>query len=78
MQEALDSAALMLSKEANGLSATDLQTKGGTYFKALYTDPAAQNVSVKRHLHCQHLSRFNLDHERYPRDAHRLPVHGWL
>lgn len=47
MQEALDSAALMLSKEANGLSATDLQTKGETYFKALYTDPTAQNVSVK-------------------------------
>lgn len=46
MQEALDSAALMLSKEVNGLSQTDMQTKGEAYFKALYTDPYAQDVKV--------------------------------
>lgn len=46
MQEALDSAALMLSKEVNGLSQTDIQTKGEAYFKALYTDPYVQDVKV--------------------------------
>ncbi len=46
MQEALDSAALMLSKDANGLTESELQTKGLAYFQALYTDKSAQNIQV--------------------------------
>lgn len=46
MQEALDSATLMLSKDVKGLSASAIQAKGEAYFKALYTDPYAQDVAV--------------------------------
>src|SRR5882757_10653183 len=43
MQAALDSTALMLSKDlSQGLiSASDVDAKAGAYFKALYTDPEA-------------------------------------
>jgi Flp pilus assembly protein TadG len=43
MQAALDSTALMLSRDlSQGLiSASDVDAKAGTYFKALYTDPEA-------------------------------------
>jgi Putative Flp pilus-assembly TadE/G-like/von Willebrand factor type A domain len=46
MQEALDSATLMLSKDVKGLSQSAIQAKGEAYFKALYNDPYAQDVSV--------------------------------
>jgi Flp pilus assembly protein TadG len=45
-QAALDSTALMLSKNAANLSAADLQTQATNYFKALFTNAQAQNVSV--------------------------------
>lgn len=41
MQAAADSTALMLSKEAGKLSASEIQTKGNDYFKALFNKPEA-------------------------------------
>ena len=46
MQAALDSTALMLSRDAATLSNADLQTKASSYFTALFTRPEAQNVTV--------------------------------
>lgn len=46
MQSALDATGLMLSKEAQGLSAADLSTKASAYFNALFADPNAQNVQL--------------------------------
>ena len=48
MQGALDSTALMLSRDlAQGtISASDIATKASAYFKALYTSTDANNVSV--------------------------------
>ena len=46
MQAALDSTALMLSKDAATLSSSDLQTKAGNYFKALFTRPEATNIII--------------------------------
>ena len=45
-QAALDSTALMLSKNAANLSATDLQTQATKYFNALFTNTQAQNVAI--------------------------------
>ena len=45
-QAALDSTALMLSKNAANLSAADLQTQASKYFNALFTNTQAQNVAV--------------------------------
>lgn len=46
MQAALDSAALMLSRDASTTNSTDLDKKAQSYFKALYTNHDAQNVLV--------------------------------
>ena len=46
MQSALDSAALMLSKDAQTLGAADLVTKADTDFKAMFTRPEAYDVQV--------------------------------
>jgi Flp pilus assembly protein TadG len=46
MQAALDSTALMLSRDAATLSSTDLQTKAASYFNALFTRPEAKNVTI--------------------------------
>lgn len=46
MQAALDSTALMISRDAPTTSSTDLTTKAGNYFKALFTRPEATNVTV--------------------------------
>ena len=46
MQAALDSTALMLSKDAATLSTTDLQTKAKSYFDALFTRPEAKSVTI--------------------------------
>ena len=46
MQAALDSTALMLSKEATTDTATQLQTKAQNYFLALFTRTEAKNVTV--------------------------------
>src|SRR4051812_37905553 len=41
MQAAVDSTALILSKDASALTTTALQTKANDYFKALFTRPEA-------------------------------------
>ena len=46
MQAALDSTALMLSKDAATLTNSALQTKAKSYFDALFTRPEATNVAI--------------------------------
>jgi Flp pilus assembly protein TadG len=46
MQAALDSTALMLSRDAATLSNADLQTKAMNYFKALFTRPEAKSITI--------------------------------
>ncbi len=46
MQAALDSTALMLSRDAATLNSSDLQAKAKNYFDALFTRPEAKSVSV--------------------------------
>ncbi len=46
LQSALDSTALMISKEAATDSADTLNTNAGLYFRALFTRPEATNVTV--------------------------------
>src|SRR5450759_4226190 len=46
LQAALDSTALMLSKEASTDTNTQLQTNAQKYFLALFTRPEATNVTV--------------------------------
>ena len=46
MQSALDSTALMLSKDAATSSSSDLQAKALTYFTALFTRPEAKNIQI--------------------------------
>lgn len=47
MQAALDSTALMLSREAAGLTQTQLDKKANDYFKGLFNRPEASNITVK-------------------------------
>jgi Flp pilus assembly protein TadG len=47
MQAALDSATLMLSKEATGLTEAQRQQKANDYFRALLNRPELQNIDVK-------------------------------
>lgn len=46
MQSAADATALMLAKDALGLSAAQLQQKAQDYFKAMYTSPDASGVQL--------------------------------
>lgn len=46
LQTALDSTALMLSRDAASLSSTELQTKALSYFQALFTRSDVTNVTV--------------------------------
>lgn len=46
MQTALDTAALMISKDASTLSASQISTKATAYFNALYNHPEATNVAI--------------------------------
>jgi uncharacterized protein YegL len=46
MQAALDSTALMLSKDAKTLTGAQLTTKANSYFTALFNQPAASNVAI--------------------------------
>ena len=46
MQAAVDSTALMLSKQASGMTSTDIQSKADAYFKALFTRTEATGVTV--------------------------------
>ena len=46
LQAALDSTALMLSRDATTVSAADLQTKATNYFNALFTKAEARNATI--------------------------------
>src|SRR5262245_11792130 len=46
MQAAVDSTALMISKQASSLNQTDIQPKAEAYFKALFNRPEATGVTV--------------------------------
>lgn len=46
LQTALDSTALMLSKEATTVSSSQLQTDAAKYFNALYNRPGTQNITI--------------------------------
>jgi len=46
MQSALDSTALMISKEAAADTATQMQANAQKYFKAMFTNSEAQNINV--------------------------------
>ncbi len=46
MQAALDSTALMLSKDATSLTAAQLNSKAEAYFNALFTRPEGKNLSI--------------------------------
>ncbi|HEX7883178.1 MAG TPA: TadE/TadG family type IV pilus assembly protein [Afipia sp.] len=46
MQTALDTAALMISKDAAGLTAAQISQKATDYFNALYKHPEALNVAI--------------------------------
>ncbi len=46
MQAASDATALMLSKVASGLTASDIQTKGTAYFTAVFNRPEANGLQV--------------------------------
>jgi Flp pilus assembly protein TadG len=45
MQSAVDATALMISKEASGLTAAQITTKAQTYFNALFTYPEVSGVT---------------------------------
>src|SRR3954453_10888141 len=46
LQDALDSTALMLSKEASVDTSTQLQANAVSYFNALFHDSTAQNIQI--------------------------------
>jgi Flp pilus assembly protein TadG len=46
MQAAIDSTALMLSKDAASLTGAQIQTKASDYFAALFTRPETKNVMI--------------------------------
>jgi Flp pilus assembly protein TadG len=60
MQMALDSTALMLSKEAQGLNTAQLGTKATAYFNALFHRPEANNVQITQQFSSPALSTFSL------------------
>lgn len=46
LQAALDSTALMLSKEASADTSNKLQTNAAAYFSAMFNPPGAQNITI--------------------------------
>ena len=46
MQSALDSVAIMLSKDANKLTTAEIQTKANDYFTAMFNRPEAKGIVV--------------------------------
>ena len=50
MQAALDSTALMLSKDAKNLSEAQRDAKATSYFKALFNRPEATDVAITEHM----------------------------
>jgi Flp pilus assembly protein TadG len=60
MQMALDSTALMLSKEAQGLNGTQLGNKATAYFNALFQRPEVSSVQITQEFGSPALSTFSL------------------
>jgi Flp pilus assembly protein TadG len=60
MQNALDSSALMLSKDAQTLSSGQLDQKATSYFNAMFQRPEASNVQVTQQLTTPVQGTFNL------------------
>ena len=60
MQNALDSSALMLSKDAQALSSAQLDQKATSYFNAMFQRPDASNVQVTQQLSTPAQGTFNL------------------
>jgi Flp pilus assembly protein TadG len=60
MQNAIDATALMLSKEAQGMSGADIGTKADAYFKALFTNPEATNVQITQEFATPQAGNFSL------------------
>ena len=60
MQMALDSTALMLSKEAQGLDTAQLGSKATAYFNALFHRPETNNVQITQEFGSPALSTFSL------------------
>jgi Flp pilus assembly protein TadG len=60
MQMALDSTALMLSKEAQGLNGTQLGSKATAYFNALFQRPEVSGVQITQEFSSPALSTFSL------------------
>jgi len=46
MQSAIDSVAIMLSKDANKLTTEQINTKANEYFKALYNRPETSGITI--------------------------------
>ena len=60
MQSALDSSALMLSKDAQTLSSAELAAKATSYFNAMFQRPEASNVQVTQEFSSPVQGNFNL------------------
>ena len=60
MQAALDSAALMLSRDAQTLSPAQLDSKASLYFNALFHRPEASNVQVQQQFGSPQAGSFNI------------------
>ncbi len=60
MQAALNSTALMLSKDAQSLTAAQLDSKASVYFNALFHRPEASNVQVTQLLSTPQQGMFNI------------------
>ena len=60
MQSALDSSALMLSKDAQTLSGAELAAKATSYFNAMFQRPEASNVQVTQEFSSPVQGNFNL------------------
>lgn len=61
MQSALDSTALMLSKEARNLSAAEVNSKANAYFKALYKNSQATDLAVTANMTSPNPGSYVLD-----------------
>jgi Flp pilus assembly protein TadG len=60
MQNALDATALMLSKEAQGMSGADIGAKADAYFKAQFKNPQATNIQVTQEFATPQAGNFSL------------------
>ena len=69
MQAALDSTALMLSKDAQTLTAAQLDSKATAYFNALFHRPEASNVQVTQQFSSAAAGQLQPQADRQPRPS---------